>query len=160
MHTGEGPVSHGLAEQVLALDPKNEERSRLDGVSAPHLGEIVRESHFTIARVNGHGISSDASPPAVEAYVRKAVVDVGARKWLDDREAVGVGNVVAAKPGLVVGLHDGKLVDGGWGNVGGKPQHRVDSRLIQILSCGRRRIGPPGQRRQTLDRRFVHDPAH
>ena len=88
------------------------------------------------------------------------VVDVSVRKWLDDREAVGVGNVVAAEPGLVVGLHDGKLVDGGWGNVGGKPQHRVDSRLIQILSCSRRRIGPPGQRRQSLDRRFLHDPAH
>ena len=41
MYTGEEPVSHGLAEQVLALDPKNEERSRLDGVRAPHLGEIV-----------------------------------------------------------------------------------------------------------------------
>ena len=87
-------------------------------------------------------------------------MDVSVRKWLDDREAGGIGNVVAAEPGLVVGLHDGKLVDGGWGNVGGKPQHRVDSRLIQILSCSRRRIGPPGQRRQSLDRRFVHDPAH
>src|SRR5207237_5735942 len=97
MYTGEEPVSHGLAEQVLTLDTKNEERSRLEGVRAPHLGEIVRESHFTIARVNGHGISSDAGPPAGDTYVRKAVVDVSVRKWLDDREAGGIGNVVAAE---------------------------------------------------------------
>ena len=142
MHASEAKRALSLAEQVLALDPENVKRTRLQNVGSLHRTEIIRKGQLAVAGIHGHWVTPVSCPVSADGNARIAVLLIRERPL--DRETRKVCRVVVPEPRFVMGLDEGELVDGAGRDIGGESEQRIDSCGSDRLAGCRRGIGSPG----------------